>query len=217
MNKTCKIIFSLLAVLGIAFGASATVYAGGTVTYNADANQFIFESDSQQSPTDLFSDFKGLMPGDSVQQTLTVKNESSNEVKVNIYITSKQPDEASAELLSQLHLTVEKATENKMEYMFDISADQPALNDWVCLGTLYSGGEVNLVLTLDIPVELGNEFQDAFASLDWEFKVEELSIEPDDPKPPQTGDDSIVYVYGLIASVGALGAVIFFYKRKKAL
>lgn len=214
MHKKFRILFSLFTVLCLIFGITTSVYASGTVTYNADSDKFIFESGSKYSPTDLFSNFKGVMPGDSIKQNLTVKNESSNEVKVQIYIRSKQPDEASAELLSNLHLTVEKAQENKMEYMFDISANQPAINDWVCLGTLYSGGEVNLVLTLDVPIELDNKFQDAIGYLDWEFKVEEHPIEPDDPRPPQTGDNSIVYIIGLTASVSALAIVIVCYKRK---
>ena len=107
MNKTLKIAFSLLAALILAIGTAATVYAGGTVTYNADSDKFIFESNSSHSPTDLFSDFKGLMPGDSVKQNLTVKNDASDEVKVKLYVRSKGL-EGSEELLSQLKLNVEK-------------------------------------------------------------------------------------------------------------
>ena len=89
------------------------------------------------------------------------------------------------------------------------------MTDWVYLGTLYSGGEVNLILNLDIPIELGNEYQDAIGYIDWEFKAEELPIDPDDPKPPQTGDNSNLYLYAMLASVSGIALVILIPKRKK--
>lgn len=217
--KNFKIaIVSLFVVISLLFGTALTVSADGKVTYDAGSDKFIFEPGSDYSPSDLFTNFKGLMPGDSVKQNVTVKNNAEDEIKVKLYIRSKGAQEGSEDLLSQLHLTVEKAENNSMAYMFDASSDQTAgMTDWVYLGTLYSGGEVNLVLNLEVPLELGDEYQDAIGYLDWEFKAEELPKEPDDPKPPQTGDNSTVYIYGLIASVGALALVFVAYKRKRAL
>ena len=101
------------------------------------------------------------MPGDSITQNITVKNDSSYNVKVKLYVRSLGADEDSADFLSKLHLTVAKSENNEMSYMFDAAADQTAgMTDWICLGTLYSGGEVNLVLNLDIPLDLGDEYQD---------------------------------------------------------
>ena len=216
MKKVISMLISLLVVTAMTCGLSISAYAAGTVTYSADSSKFIFEPGSSHSPTDLFTEYKGLMPGDSVSQDITVKNDSSYDVKVKLYVRSHGAHEDSVDFLSKLHLTVAKSENNEMAYMFDAAADQTGgMTDWVYLGTLYSGGEVNLILNLDIPIELGNEYQDAIGYIDWEFKAEELPIEPDDPKPPQTGDNSNLYLYAMLASVSGIALVILITKRKK--
>ena len=216
MKKIISMLISLLVVTAMTCGLSISAYAAGTVTYSADSSKFIFEPGSSHSPTDLFTEYKGLMPGDSVRQDITVKNDSSYGVKVKLYVRSHGAHEDSVDFLSKLHLTVAKSENNEMAYMFDAAADQTGgMTDWVYLGTLYSGGEVNLILNLDIPIELGNEYQDAIGYIDWEFKTEELPIDPDDPEPPQTGDNSNLYFYAMLASVSGIALVILIPKRKK--
>ena len=216
MKKIISMLISLLVVTAMTCGLSISAYAAGTVTYSADSSKFIFEPGSSHSPTDLFTEYKGLMPGDSVRQDITVKNDSSYGVKVKLYVRSHGAHEDSVDFLSKLHLTIAKSENNEMAYMFDAAADQTGgMTDWVYLGTLYSGGEVNLILNLDIPIELGNEYQDAIGYIDWEFKAEELPIDPDDPKPPQTGDNSNLYFYAMLAGVSGIALVILILKRKK--
>jgi len=205
------LVFTLLCCLTV------TAFAGGTVTYDGNAQEFIFASDSEHAPTDLFSEFHNVMPGDQLTQRITVRNDIKNNCKVKIYIRSlgAQPD--SQEFLSQLQMTVAKTENNTMEYMFNATADQTAgLTDWVLLGTLYSGGEVNLEITLDVPIELGNEYQESVAYLDWQFKVEEYPVEPDDPRPPDTGDSSnIIYFVCIMAlSLAILAFLLLLRKRK---
>ena len=216
MKKIISMLISLLVVTAMTCSLSICAYAAGTVTYSADSSKFIFEPGSSHSPTDLFTEYKGLMPGDSVRQDITVKNDSSYGVKVKLYVRSHGAHEDSVDFLSKLHLTVAKSENNEMAYMFDAAADQTGgMTDWVYLGTLYSGGEVNLILNLDIPIELGNDYQDAIGYIDWEFKAEEFPIDPDDPKPPQTGDNSNLYLYAMLASVSGIALVILIAKRKK--
>lgn len=194
------------------------IAADGNVTYSGDAGKFIFTPGSEYSPTDLFPNFKDVMPGDSIAQPITVKNDASNKVKVKIYMRSLGAHEDSVEFLSQLRLRVEKSEDNTMAYMFDAAANETAqLTDWVCLGTLYSGGEVNLNVILDVPVELGNDYQQQIGYLDWEFMIEEYEIEPDDPEPPKTGDDSPLWLYAgmMVVSLCGLIILLFVWKRKK--
>ena len=210
-----KILSLFLAALVLVTAVSA---AEANVIYDGIAQDFIFSPESEYSLKDLFPNFKDVMPGDSLTQTITVKNDAYNNVKVEIYVRSLGAKEGSEEFLSQLKLKVAHSVDNKMAYMFDAKASQPAqMSDWVCLGMLYSGGEVNLDVTLDVPVELGNEFQNAVGYLQWEFKVIEYPVEPEDPDPPKTGDETDLVLPCALMAVSFAGILILFFllRRKK--
>ena len=212
-----KKIITLLIVCVIAMASVLPVSAAdGKVTYSGNAGNFVFEPGSDHSLTDLFPNFKGIMPGDTLTQQITVKNNADNKVKVKIYIRSLGAHEDSVDFLSQLGLKVAKSEENKMAYMFDAKANETAqLTDWVYLGTLYSGGEVNLDVTLTVPVELDNEFQNKIGYLDWEFMIEEFPIEEGDPKPPQTGDNSNMGLwFALMLSSFTMLIILLFWRKK---
>ena len=212
-----KKILTLLLTFVLLLSSTVTVFAAdGKVTYSGNAGSFVFEPGSDHSPTDLFPNFKGVMPGDSLTQQITVKNEADNNVKVKIYVRSLGAHEDSNAFLSQLGLKVKTSSENEMAYMFDAAASETAqLTDWVCLGTLYSGGEVNLEVTLNVPVELPNEFQNKIGYLDWEFMIEEFPIEEGDPKPPQTGDNSNMGLWFTIMICSLIMMIILLVWRKK--
>lgn len=204
-----KKIITILVTFVIAVSSVAPAYAAdGKVTYIGKAEEFVFEPGSKYSLTDLFPEFKGVMPGDKLTQEITVRNDASNNVKVKIYIRSLGAHENSEKFLSKLDLTVKKSENNEHAYMFDAAANKTAqLTDWVCLGTLYSGGEVNLDVTLDVPLELDNKYQNEIGYLDWQFMIEEFPVEVSDPQPPKTGDDSNI---GLWTSFMCSSLIVMF-------
>ena len=213
MKKIIALLFTFVLLLS----STVTVFAAdGKVTYSGNAGNFVFEPGSDHSLTDLFPNFKGVMPGDTLTQKITVKNNADNKVKVKIYIRSLGAHEDSKEFLSQLGLKVKKSSDNDMAYMFDAAANETAqLTDWVYLGTLYSGGEVNLDVTLNVPVELPNEFQNKIGYLDWEFMIEEFPVEEGDPKPPQTGDNSHMGLwFALMISSLAMLIILLVWRKK---
>ena len=208
-----SLILALLLVIGCAAPAFA---AAGNVFYSGDAGEFIFAPGSEYSLTDLFPNFKNVMPGDTLAQPITLKNNASNEVKVEIYIRSLGAHEDSEGFLSQLKLRIEKSQDNTMAYMFDAYANETAqLTDWVCLGMLYSGGEVNLNVILDVPVELDNRYQEQIGYLDWEFKIIEYPVEDTDPEPPKTGDEIDLTIPIVIMAVCAVSIFVLIPVVKK--
>ena len=71
-------------------------------------------------------------------------------------------------------------------------------------------------MTVDVPLTLDNKFQDAVGYLTWEFKVEELPVEKDDPAP-DTGDHSHIYLATTVMGISLLGVIVIARKKKKQL
>ena len=211
MKKYAKL-FSLLLVLLLMMNLSISAFADGSVSYDGNAKKFIFAPGTSHSPTNLFDNFQNMMPGDVCTEQILIKNDKSNNVKIKVYIRSLGAQEDTDTFLSQLNLTVQQ---NEDSILFDSPADQTAqLKDWVYLGTVYSGGEIILDVTLEVPITMGNEFQNNTGYIDWEFKIEELSVESTDPQPPQTGDTFNLYVNMLIISLVGLTVLLVICKQK---
>lgn len=225
MGRLLKTLFLFTICFSLLVALAINASAAGTVTYKGNSRSFIFEPGSEYSPSDLFTDFKGVMPGDSITQQVYIVNDPKNEVKVKIYMRALGPtpdgeltesyvtSEENFDFLSQLNLTV---SVRDGEELFKASADQTdGLGDWVSLGTFYSGAAVTLDVTLDVPITLGNEYQNAIGFLDWQFMVEEFPIEPDDPTPPDpTGDSNSLVFYGITIGM-CLVLVLFLLLAKR--
>ena len=210
-------LFALIATVLIITNTAFTAFAASSVTYDGNAKKFVFEPGSDHSPTDLFTDLKGMMPGESITQRISVKNDVSNDVKIKLYLRSSGASEGSEDLLSKLKLRV---SQDGGSNLFDAPASETAqLTDWVCLGTFYSGAEISLNVTVDVPADLGNEYQNAVGHLEWHFKAEEFPVEPDDPKGPQTGDSTSLPLYITTASISGLLLIflLVFLSRRKAM
>ena len=207
-----KRFLAILMVLALCLSIAPAAFADASVSYKGSADKFVFTPGSEYSPTDLFENFKDVMPGDTLTQQIEVKNAVKNDVKIKLYVRALGADANSEGFLNQMDLTVKAADGSEL---FATPAGETAqLTDWVCLGTFYSGAKTTLDVTLNVPIEMGNDYANQIGTLDWEFAVEELPVEPTDPVGPKTGDDTPVALYAAICAVCA-GAVVFLFATRK--
>ncbi len=157
--------------------AASTPALDSNVAYRGRAESFVIIPED----TDLFQNFKDVMPGDVLHQEIRVANESTNIMPVRIYLRADPIDPADRPFLEQLTLRV---THNILgELSEGPASSQAGLAENVLLGTFLPGTDRQLVVDLEVPLSMGNDFQNAVGEVVWIFTVEE-----DDPPPlPQTG------------------------------
>ena len=207
-----KRLMALAAALLVLLTLSATALAAdGNVSYSGNAGEFVFEPGGENSLTDLFPNFKDLMPGDSVTQRIVLKNNADRRVNVRISMRALGAHHDSEAFLSQLQL---KVTQVGKTDLFEAPASQTAqLTDWVLLGMLTTGGQVELEVTLTVPTSMGNEFQEQAGYLDWQFMAEETPS----GYSPQTGDQAKLGLYAavMVAALVAIVVMVILLVRKK--
>ncbi len=201
MKKLISLIFALLLTLTMAFPALA---ADSSVIYDGDAQKFVFLPGSWFSnlftDTDLFDNFKNVMPGDTVTQKITLKNKGLGRGSVSIYLRAEAHDETAnplsenvaasgetvatmSDFLSKLSMVVR----NGEDILFSASPDQlDGLKENVLLGTLSRGQTMELTVELQVPIELDNRYANRVGEVDWIFTVEEIPTTPPETLPSET-------------------------------
>jgi hypothetical protein len=96
MKRIIPLILALLLLASIpAQAASNVIFVGG-------AEEFVFMPGSVYSDSDLFENFKGVMPGDVITQRIIVKNNSGTEVR--IFLRADPVEDKQRDFLSRLNL-----------------------------------------------------------------------------------------------------------------
>ena len=203
-----KIIAILLALLTLCTVAQA---ADGSVSYVGGAEKFVFLPGSKWSDSDMFDNFKGVMPGDVLTQEITVTNNSDK--KVRIYMRAEGSNTQDQEFLNQLHLNVKSESTE----IFDAQADEKAkLTNETLLGTFKKKGSTELTVTLEVPIDLDNRYMtdpDRGYIVPWTFMVEEV---PDDVTP-KTGDwfNAGAWIGAAILLAGLIILILTVQQQKK--
>lgn len=208
MKKLNKKLSSIL--FGAAFAVTTLVFpalaADSSITYEGGAEKFVFVPGSEYTETDLFDNFKGVMPGDVVGETITIKNDCRGCDYVKIYMRAEVHDEtenpmspnvageevsaaAMNDFLSQLSMKVYIGD----KLIYDASPDElDGLAENVLLGSFGYGAGAELDVQLEVPIELGNEYANRVGEVDWVFTVEERDYKSPDGgggKAPKPGSD----------------------------
>lgn len=178
MKKIVKTMLGFSILLVLLLSTSYPVQAS-SVTYVNQADKFVFVPEN----TDLFENFKGVMPGDQVAQTIFVKNDSKVPVKIYLKINPIQSEDD--QFLKQLTLTMN----NQEVEVFNETLDQQGqFKQFILLAELNPQQQKTLDLLLDVPLTLSSEYMEYESEIQWIFKVEE--DEGEVANLPDTGSSS---------------------------
>ena len=180
------------------FAAGTQVLRAPEVNYN-HRNEGGFTVSAQDK--DLFADLKNLVPGDKAENTVYIKNNSSQSLTfyVKAYpgykasgdgasrgdgpIVKEEGREFMEELLDimKMNITTEDGTYIYGDETFSMPASgrgtEFETGDYgITLGSIPAGGSKTLTVTVSFPgSELGNDYAAKFGAVDWVFYVEGTS------------------------------------------
>lgn len=241
MKKITKLVSTLALSAALTLSCAGAAFAA-TITFEGpDApSAFSFDGGTGYHATDLFESLKNAMPGDSLEQSVTIENAYSEAVK--LYLSAFAHDEEGnplqysegfeaedgkdqagvegqrdetvatmADFLAQLTMRVY----NGSELLYEGSPEGMAASS---LGELAPGATLELKVELDVPISLGNEYAYRVGEVDWVITGEVLDpkLPETGPELPVTGDTAPVLTLAAIAIVAAVIAVFAALKRRSS-
>lgn len=207
MKRALKKIFSLVLMLTMLMSLATTAFAASpsSITFKGAEEGFDLQPGSEYTATDLFDNFKNVMPGDKLTETVQIQNEAADCDYIKVYMRAVVHDENGntltydevfentdgkdqANIDGQRDETVASMQDflsqltmriyNGDELIYNASADEAgALVNNVLLGTLSKGESLNLKVELDVPIELGNVYANRVGEVDWVFLAECFEFE----------------------------------------
>lgn len=209
MKKNKKSFLALLAAGVMALNLGMMAFAADAVVTYQGSKSFEFEPGSGYTVTDLFDNFKNVMPGDQLKETVDVKNEAKSCDYIDVYMCVEVHDEDKNgltysesfenqdgkddadidgerdETVATMQDFLSKLTMRIFDgekLIYEASPDEAgALVKDVYLGSLKYGNALSLKVELDVPLELGNEYANRVGEVDWVFKVTERNNPKDNP------------------------------------
>ena len=226
MNNAIRRISTFLLALVLVLGLSVSAFAA-EVVFDGRSQGFSVGSDNQFAANDLFGNFKGVMPGDTLSETITIKNLARDCDYIKLYIravpygsgnglsgkVAEIEDSVTSmqDFLSQLSMEVTKDGST----IYSGSPDElDGFRDNVYLGQFRKNQGTTLTVSLNVPIELDNEYALRAGEVDWVFKVE---CYDESGKLIQTGQMNwpIPVLMTLGVLVMAAGVILMTKKRKR--
>ena len=175
-------IVTALLLTGLVLGlqVSPPVHAAQTeVVFKNVQTQAVIELSSD----DLFDNFKGVMPGQTLTQQILLRNETGRSLRV--YIKGKALGAAEKAFLQVASL--EGSVNGRL--IFDYKTPVSDLSREATLAVLPANASSVLQVVLSAPAGLGNEYQNASLSYAWVLRAVDELVGGDQDQPPRTGAD----------------------------
>lgn len=215
MKKLFKHLSAILMAAVLTVGAmSMTSFAADSIiTYKGRNTGFSFTPGSEYTSTDLFENFKNVMPGDVRAEQVTIKNDYTRCDGIRVWMSAILHDEngnpISPNVLEELDADTRKGTMSSLDYMYDFLSQLTLIvkngdkvvyaghphslssgfeKDNVYLGYLSKNNSMKLEVELSVDIEMGNEYANRIGEVDWVFLVEEYNVPDDDDGPGGGGD-----------------------------
>ncbi len=199
MKKNRKTILCLLITLSVLFGLSLSVYAETTASQvEINSKELVITTLEGDTGSDLFTEFKNVMPGDELVDEIAIINKSDFDyVKVYLRVVAHDEEEnplstetgetveSMQDFLAQLNLTLTLGETT----LFKGDADAAGLEE----GTLYLGSiayeeTITLTAMLSVPITLDNTYAGRFGEIDWELIFEGYHVDQLTARKVWTGD-----------------------------
>lgn len=198
--KRIKQIFSFPLVALLIMGLSVTTLAAESSVTFEENKVIVFEPGSTYTDTDLFDNFKAVMPGDTLYENITIENQNSDYNYLEVYMRAILHDEdgnpISDKVLAELTADGRRGATPELAYMLDFLS-KLSIKVWkgtdlipsnliyegspnqldglaanVYLGMLGQNESLELTVELTVPLELDNEYANRIGEVDWVFYVE---------------------------------------------
>lgn len=233
-KRKIKFILSFFFILLFVMSSAKTSFAKKADIIFENNQLTIHNAGSLYTDTDLFGNFKNLMPGDFKKENIIIKNKCQNFDLIKIYLKAISPDQlenplsgASVDSSQELLSHFSKKVYLEEELIFHDSPDQMAvLEENIFLGTLHKNETINLNVELKVPLELDKKYMNSLGEVVWVFTAEgyketlasdqaPIKTSQATEEIPKTGESSYFPIIILLLLIGfGLLLLAIFIKRK---
>ena len=174
------LIFSILMIVLSGVKLNQSYSTEPTIYYDGQKKEISFINIKD---TDIFRDFKELMPGDRKEQEILFK---ADNIKKNTKIFLSLANNVDKEILKFI-----KIYENDKEITIN--------NEYVNIANLYNDGIIKLKIVVEIPKEIGNEIEEQKGNIEWNILIQEENDEL--INVPNTYDENNIILYFAIIGI----------------
>lgn len=194
---TVVILSVFLLTTSVSFGAESP-----KITYDGQHHEFIMKN---MEHSDLFVNFKSLMPGDKVTQDISIQ--TKNIKQETTLLLKSEYDQKFKKNLEKLQVHIEKNGK--------IISSSFSINEPIVIGKFKKDSLSNIKVVLEVPVSVTEQITDEKYHIKWTFIAQEDGeIVAEDPV--QTGDNFRLLLYvgiSIVTLIILIGMLLL--KKKK--